>query len=160
MRPEINLDLNRYAIEELQDLVQINMESYHGFMAASERLKTSALFTKFRILAHHRLRQSEELEIYVDSNSFADKFAGENALQISNAWRESHIALNRNSFVDFVDRVLAGELIVKSAYRSVVRHRMRNSIAEILLEHLQQVEKDEVIIRELLKTSNLINKEA
>lgn len=68
MSVETKFTLNDSTIEKVQDLIQVNIDSYDGFKEVADKTDDIAVANLFRRLASERSDQASELQALVAAN--------------------------------------------------------------------------------------------
>ncbi len=87
MALETKLSLDDEVIEKLQDLIQLNLDSYEGFLEAADRIDDKRIAALFRELASDRSSQAAELRGLVSGNGHEPRKRGRSAVRpIASGW--------------------------------------------------------------------------
>jgi uncharacterized protein (TIGR02284 family) len=149
MTLETKTNLEPSTINQLQELIQINIDSRDGFQLAAEKIDDMTLSTLFRSLAHQREEQANELARFVEWNQEMPRHEGSYAAAFHRAWLTIREQLSSNNLYAVLAEAERGEDQIKSAYESALKENPGSGMTDVLNHQYAQVKAAHDRIRDL-----------
>ncbi len=140
--------LNEETIAAIQELIEINIDSYNGFKQASNQTSDTALPALFDQLATERVEQAIALQLLVLRNDEEPITEGSIAGRVHRAimdWRE---ALGGGP-VAVLEEAERGEDYIKAKYDAVLTQTAGSAVTDVLNEQYAAVKKAHDRVRDL-----------
>jgi uncharacterized protein (TIGR02284 family) len=150
---ETKQNLSADTVSQLQELIQINIDSRDGFRQAAEGLEDLTLRSAFEQLAQDRDLQADELARYVAWNGEMPRREGSLAATVHRTWmkvREMLATDNRHAMLSEAER---GEDAIKEAYENALKGVPGSAMNDVLLRHYATVKASHDRIRDLRDAS-------
>lgn len=149
MTLETKTTLQDETLDQLQDLVQINIDSRDGFRDAASQIPDAALATYFRELADERARQAEELQTYVELNNERPVKEGSFLAALHRSWISVRDSLASNEVHAVLAEAERGEDSIKNAYEEALRETAGSAVNDVLQSQYAQVKAAHDRVRDL-----------
>lgn len=149
MALETKAHLKPETIKQLQELIQINVDSRDGFRHAAEKLEDMTLSTLFQSLAHQREEQANELSQYVEWNQEKPDREGSFAASLHRSWITIREALSSDSLYPVLAEAERGEDQIKAAYENALRETAGSAVNDVLTRQYAQVKSAHDRVRDL-----------
>ncbi|WP_092051914.1 PA2169 family four-helix-bundle protein [Planctomicrobium piriforme] len=149
MALETKTQLKKETINELQDLIQINIDSRDGFKHASGAVEDLTLSTLFQSLAIQREEQADQLSQYVELNNEQARKSGSVAASLHRSWMSIREALSSNNLYTVLAEAERGEDQIKAAYENALRSTAGSAVNDVLTRQYAQVKAAHDRIRDL-----------
>jgi uncharacterized protein (TIGR02284 family) len=139
MAVETKLTLEHDTIEKLQDLIELNLDSYNALVDAADRAEDKQVAGLFRELAAQRSSQAAELKGLVNANGEEPHTEGSFASKARRAW------LNFKSFLPgagtsaLLAEAERGEDQLQGAYEDALRDIAGSAVTDVLNRHVRNV---------------------
>jgi uncharacterized protein (TIGR02284 family) len=143
------LDLSPEAIERLQELVQINIDSRDGFEYAAERIENMSIAGFFQQMAMERRAQAEELSRFVEFNGEEADRTGSFSAAVHRSWLALRDSLSGSSPYAVLAEAERGEDAIKEAYEEALRAGWSGDLHDILTRQYTSVRAAHDRVREL-----------
>ncbi len=140
--------LNKETIAAVQELIEINIDSYNGFKQASEQTEGTPLDSLFKELAKERVGQAVALQKLIIRNDEEPITEGSIAGRIHRAimdWRE---ALGGGP-VEVLKEAERGEDYIKAKYEAVLTQTAGSAVTDVLNHQYAAVKKAHDRVRDL-----------
>ncbi len=121
MALETKLSLDDEVIEKLQDLIQLNLDSYEGFLEAADRIDDKRIAALFRELAADRSSQAAELRGLVSGNGQEPREKGTLGGTAHRKWLDIKAALTGGGTKAVLSEAERGEDHIKGQYEDVLK---------------------------------------
>jgi uncharacterized protein (TIGR02284 family) len=149
MTLETKTHLDPSTINQLQELIQINVDSRDGFQLSAEVIDDMALSTLFRSLAHQREEQANELARFVEWNQQTPRHEGTYAAALHRTWLGIREKLSSNNLYAVLAEAERGEDQIKNAYEAALRAHPGSAMNDVLNQQYAQVKASHDRIRDL-----------
>lgn len=136
-------------INELQELIQINVDSRDGFRHASEATNDLTLQSAFEQLAIDRDAQADELARFVAWSGETPRREGSLSATVHRAWMTLRESVSWNDRYAVLCEVERGEDSIKQAYQSALETCAGNVIADVLARQYTAVKAAHDRMRDL-----------
>lgn len=141
-------------INQLQELIQVNIDSRDGFRHASEVTDDLTLQSAFEQLAIDRDVQADELARFVAWNGKYPRRDGSIAAAVHRAWMTIRESLSTNDRYGVLCEAERGEDSIKGAYENALETFVGTGVYDVLLQHYAAVKFSHDRIRDLRDGSN------
>ncbi len=134
---------------QLQDLIQINLDSSKGFREAAEEISEDDIAKLFRGLAEERANHAEELQTFVAWNG--EKAADDGSLLgcMHRAWVNVRAKLNGGDPYVVLIEAERGEDSIKEAYEEALKSTAGSAMNDVLLKQYACVKAGHDGVRDL-----------
>jgi uncharacterized protein (TIGR02284 family) len=119
MTMESRTTLSSETIAQLQDLIQLNIDSQKGFIEASEHLEEMSLRGLFEALAAERGQQAQELQAVVAANAEHPQDTGSVSAAMHRVWIDLRSAMGGGATA-MLQEAERGEDTIKEKYEEVL----------------------------------------
>ncbi|QDU46175.1 hypothetical protein Mal52_46740 [Symmachiella dynata] len=140
MTSESQNRLNQRTITALQELIEINLDSYNGFTKAANLIEDTTLQHHFAGVAQERIRQAVGLQQLIDSDDEQPLIEGSIAGRIHRAimdWKDT-FSEGPNAVLTEVKR---GEDYIKAKYEAVLSRTAGSKAAGLLKRQYAAVQQ-------------------
>lgn len=146
----INANLPQTSIDWLQDLIQVNIDSWDGFREAAENVKddNAGLASLFRDLSNDRAAQASELQAMVSANSVAPEKSGSISAAAHRTWMDLRKAMGGGPKC-MLEEAERGEDYIKGKYEEAIDELARCRCADTLRRHFAAVKASHDAIKAL-----------
>lgn len=144
-----SLALTPRMISELQELIQINVDSRDGFRHASEATNDLTLQSAFEQLAIDRDAQADELARFVAWSGEAPRREGSISAALHRAWMTLRESVSWDDRYAVLCEVERGEDSIKSAYENALEVCAGNPVNDILMRQYTAVKAAHDRMRDL-----------
>ncbi|MCA9078402.1 MAG: PA2169 family four-helix-bundle protein [Planctomycetaceae bacterium] len=141
--------LSESTTEQLQELVQINIDSAKGFEDASHELSNSHLIRLCGDLANERRRQASELTKYVEMTGQVAPKDGSFLAAVHRSWMKTRKLFLSNDEYAILAEAERGEDQIKDAYEQALRETTGSPVNRALQRHFLKVKEAHNRIRSL-----------
>jgi len=149
MALETKTNLQPGTIKKLQELIQINVDSQHGFQQAAKDIEDMTLSTLFQSLSHQREEQACELAKFVEWNHEKPNRTGSYAAAMHRGWMAIREMLTADNLQAVLDEAERGEDQIKSAYEHALRETAGSAVNDVLQRQYVQVKAAHDRVRDL-----------
>ena len=149
MTVEMKSPIAPETVSQLQELIQMNVDSRDGFRHAANATDDLTLQISFEQFADDRDVQSDELARFVAWSGEAPRFEGSFAAVVNRAWmtiREMVSSDNRYAILCEMER---GEDSLKAAYEVALRDTPASAASDVLVHQYAAVKATHDRIRDL-----------
>lgn len=149
MTVETKMNLSPHTIRNLQELIQINIDSRDGYRHAADATNDLTLQSMFVQIALDRDAQAGELAQFVAWNGEYPREQGSISAAIHRAWMSIREALSSDDRVAVLSEMEQGEDSVKSAYKSALENLAGSPVNDVLMQQFAAVSNTHDRIRDL-----------
>jgi len=149
MALETKTNLRPETIKNLQELIQVNVDSKDGFEQAAHDIEDMTLSTLFQSLAHQRDEQARELAKFVEWNREKPQRTGSYAAALHRGWMSIREMLSTNNLYAILAEAERGEDQIKAAYESALKETAGSAVNDVLLRQFRQVKAAHDRVRDL-----------
>ena len=149
MSIETKVSLESETVEALQDLIQVNLDSQHGFQEAAEQVNDAPLSKLFREMAVQRGENAEELQRYVRLNGEPARVEGSFAAAFHRTWLDMRSLLNGGDAHVILCEAERGEDQIKHAYEDVLKKTAASAMNDVISQQYVKVKHGHDKIRSL-----------
>ena len=149
MTLESKLNLNKDSLEKLQNLIQVNIDSYEGLAAAAEKVDDNRVASTFRQVGQGRSTNARELQSYVAANAKEPEQKGTATGAIHRGWTSMRSAINGGDAYVMLIEAERGEDRIKEEYEDVLKATAGSAVNDVLQRQYAQVKKGHDLIRDL-----------
>lgn len=149
MSIETKLKLNESTIKQLQELIQINLDSREGFETAAEAIEDKAVAALFRDLAQTRGQFADELSEYVDRNGAESREEGSYAAAFHRFWIDLRAKLNGEDSHVVLSEAERGEDHIKAAYEDALKTTAGSAMNDVLTRQYAAIKSGHDRVRDL-----------
>lgn len=149
MAIETKSDLKQETIAQLQELIQLNIDSRDGFRHAAEQLDDVTLCSAFEQIAQDRDMQAEELARYVSINGEHARREGSVAASLHRTWIDIRTMLTSDDRYAMLAEVERGEDTIKKAYEDALKSTAGSAMNDVLLQQYSDVKATHDRMRDL-----------
>jgi uncharacterized protein (TIGR02284 family) len=149
MAVETKQTLSADTVGQLQELIQINIDSRDGFRQAAESLDDLTLRSAFEQLAQDRDVQADDLARYVAWNGEMPRREGSFAATVHRAWMQIREMLSSDDRHAMLSEAERGEDAIKAAYEKALKNSAGSAMNDVLLRHYAAVKTSHDRIRDL-----------
>ena len=146
---ETKISLAKSTIDKLQELIQINIDSYNGFNDAADQIKDTALAELFRDLGAERSAQASELQSLVAANFEDPKDEGSFAAAAHRVWMDLRTALSSDNIQTVLDEAERGEDYIKGKYEEVLKETAGSAVNDVLQRQYAAVKMTHDRVRDM-----------
>lgn len=149
MAVETKQTLSPQTVSELQELVQINIDSRDGFRQAAAALEDLTLRSAFEQMADDRDAQADELARYVAWNGDVPRREGSFAASVHRTWMSVREMLSSDDRYAMLCEAERGEDAIKHAYEQALKNTTGSAMNDVLLQQYAAVKASHDRIRDL-----------
>lgn len=149
MTVETKMNLTPNTISNLQELIQINIDSRDGYRHAADATNDLTLQSVFVQTALDRDAQAGELARFVAWSGEYPREQGSVSAAIHRAWMSIREALSTDDRLTVLSEMERGEDTVKSAYESALENLAGTPVNEVLMQQYAAVTNTHDRIRDL-----------
>lgn len=149
MTVETKTTLECETVEQLQDLVQINIDSRDGFREVADSMSNPDLKALFARFANERDRQAEELLMHVERNQGDAHREGSYAAKLHRLWIDARTAVSTDNVQVVLDEAERGEDVIKAAYESALKETAGSAVNDVLMSHMKSVKASHDKVRDM-----------
>jgi len=120
MALETKMTLSKETLGELQDLVQVNIDSYNGFLEAAEKIEDEQLAQLFRSFSSQRSAQAAELKGLLGANGEQPAEKGSMAAAVHRVWIDVKAAFTGGGVHAVLAEAERGEDHIKAKYEAAL----------------------------------------
>lgn len=142
-------NMDEGTVEKLQDLIQINIDSYNGFIEAAEKIDHENLAGLFRELATDRSGFAEELKQFVRMNEESPEQSGSGSAKAHRLWIDLRAALNGGDPYVILIEAERGEDKIKSKYEDALKDTAGSPVNDVLQRQYARVKAGHDRVRDL-----------
>ncbi|WP_437193013.1 PA2169 family four-helix-bundle protein [Planctomicrobium sp. SH527] len=146
---ETTTNLCKETINQLEELIQINIDSRDGFHHAAGAIEDMTLHSMFEALAQQRDEQAHQLSGYVQMNHRTPSMRGTLAASLHRGWMNIREALTTNNLLTVLSDLEHGEDLIKEAYEHSLKVTEGSAVNDVLLHQFAQVKSAHDRIRDL-----------
>ena len=140
-------------ISQLQELIQINIDSRDGFRHASEVTDDLTLQSAFEQIAIDRDAQADELARFVAWSGEYPRRDGSIAAAVHRAWMTIRESLSTDDRFAVLCEAERGEDSIKAAYEKALESFASTTVSDVLLRQYSAVKFSHDRIRDLRDSS-------
>ena len=151
MTLETKESLDAQTIHALQELIEINIDSYNGLNQASDQTSNTYLVELFGDLAEQRVGQAMELQKFVIRNDETPLTKGSIAGRVHRAimdWREAF----GGGPLSVLKEAIRGEDYIKAKYEAVLARTAGSAVTDVLNRHYAAVKQSHEQIKSFRDT--------
>ena len=148
MSVETKFTLNDSTIEKVQDLIQVNIDSYDGFKEVADKTDDIAIANLFRRLASERSDQASELQALVAANCEEPEESGSYSAAAHRTLIDIRAALGGGTKVMLIEAE-KGEDQIKEKYEDALKDEPGTAVSDVLHRHYQAVKAAHDHVRDL-----------
>ena len=149
-----NVQLTSKNVSDLNDLIEINLDSEKGFRETREKLTTPDHQQMFSDIADDRHRQAEELKSLVSASGHTPERDGSLAGKAHRWWISVRDKVGSSSDHDVLAEAERGEDKILELYREVTERSTDDpGLAVVLQDHLSRVKAQHDRVRNLRDAS-------
>jgi len=137
------------AITQLQDLIQVNIDSRDGFRHAAEAVNDLTLRDIFDQLAEDRNEQADELAGFVAWSGQSPRLEGSMSAAMHRAWMSIRDALSPVDRYAVLCEAERGEDTIREAYENSMASTGGTAVYDVLLRHYAAINSTHEQVREL-----------
>lgn len=141
--------LSDETIEGIQDLIQINIDSFKGFSKAADNIENAAVATFFRQCGERRSIFATQLQGAVSVNDEEPEDSGGIPGKLHRWWIDIRGTVQDGDEHAILAEAERGEDMIKEKYESVLKNTAGSPLNAILHEQYASVKKDHDTIRDL-----------
>jgi uncharacterized protein (TIGR02284 family) len=141
MALETKLSLDDGVIETLQDLIQLNLDSYERYLEAADRIDDKRIAALFRELASDRASQAAELRGLVSANGHEPREKGTLGSAARRKWLDIKSALTGGGAKAILAEMERGEDHVKGEYADVLMKVPGSAVTDTLNAQYRRVKE-------------------
>lgn len=149
MSVETKQKLSENAVSQLQELIQINIDSRDGFRQAAQAIDDLTLQSAFEQLADHRQNQSDELARFVTWSGEIPRRAGSLSAAMHRSWMSIREMLSSDDRYAMLCEAEEGEDSITAAYEDALRCTAGCDVHDVLVSHYDAVKSAHDRIRDL-----------
>lgn len=149
MAVETTKNLHPETISELQDLIQINLDSRDGFQEAADAVDHAQLRAKFMEISERRSSFAADLQRFVQLSGEEPKRKGSFIAAFHRAWMSIRETLSSNDTYAILAEVERGEDRIKAAYEHSLTTVPGSPLNDLLQKQYVAVKQDHDDIRDL-----------
>lgn len=149
MALETKASLSKETIDQLQELIQMNIDSRDGFHHAALKIEDMTLSTLFQSLAHQREEQANELSRFVEWNQEEPSRSGSFAAALHRSWITIRESVSSDNLYAVLAEAERGEDQIKEAYEAALRETAGSAMNDVLTRQFAQVKAAHDRIRDL-----------
>lgn len=149
MALETKTTLSDKVIAELQNLIQINIDSSRGFNEAAEQIEDPAIADLFRTLGTERSAFAAELQTYVAFNYEEPQDDGSVAAALHRAWIDIRSMISGGDNYAILAEAERGEDQIKEAYEKTLKETAGSAMNDVLQQQYAQVKAGHDQVRDL-----------
>ncbi len=149
MATTTKLHVSPETLEQLQELIQINIDSRDGFMYAASKLEDMAIAGLFGGLANERRIQADELSRLVEFNGEEPDRSGSFSAAVHRTWMGIRDGVSGASDYAVLAEAEQGEDTILDAYRDAVQCGCTGEIHDVLIRHCAAVQAAHDRVRDL-----------
>ena len=148
MSTETKLSLTRETIDQLQELIQLNIDSRDGFNEAASQLDDMTISSMFRQLASEREQQAAELRTLVAANRQEPQDSGSMAAAAHRMLMDLRAALGGGT-TSILSEAERGEDWIKGKYEEVLKGTAGSAVNDVLHRQYAAVKAAHDRVRDL-----------
>ena len=149
MAMETKLSLDDETISQLQELIQVNLDSAKGFREAADLIDDGLLQGKLLEIANSRDEQARMLQEYVSVNHEKPQREGSYSAALHRAWMNARAKFSSNDTYAVLAEAERGEDSIKAAYEDALKKHPGTAMNDVLLDQYEHVKIDYDVIRDL-----------
>ncbi|MDZ4686998.1 MAG: PA2169 family four-helix-bundle protein [Planctomycetaceae bacterium] len=149
MAVETKQTLSAETVSQLQELIQINIDSRDGFRQASEALDDLTLRSAFEQLADDRDVQADDLARFVTWNGEIPRREGSVSASVHRTWMSIREMLSSDDRYAMLAEAERGEDAIKAAYETALKSTAGSAMNDVLLRQYAAVKASHDRIRDL-----------
>lgn len=141
--------LQKQEIEQLQDLIQVNIDSCNLFEDAAEQIDNEQVATLFRDIAHQRRANAAEIKQLVQGAGETPEEHGSFGGQTREVWLKFRSALNGGDPYIVLVEAERSEDHVKDEYEEAIRKTGGSPASQVLHHHFARIKQQHDAVRDL-----------
>lgn len=141
--------LKEETLEKVQDLIEINIDSVKGFVAAKDAIDEPRVSQLFANLAETRADFANELKSFVHLNREEPEDSGSFAGGIHRMWLKFRNAINGGDVKVVLIEAERGEDAIKEKYEDVLEETAGSPLNGVLTRQYAKVKKGHDLVRDL-----------
>jgi len=149
MALETKLSLSQETLGEMQDLVQVNIDSYNGFLEAAEKIEDEKIAQLFRQYASQRSAQAAELKGLLGANGEQPAEKGSMAAAVHRAWIDVKAAVTGGGVHAVLAEAERGEDHIKHMYEDTIKKTSGSAVNDVLHRQYKDVKSAHDQVRDL-----------
>jgi len=149
MALESKISLKKETIDKLQNLIQVNIDSYNGFHEAAEQVDNPTFAKMFRQMASERSDQAEELRQLVLQNGAQPQDAGSGKAAMHRLWLDLRAAVTGGDAHAVLAEAERGEDYIKELYEEILKETAGSAVNDTLQRQHRQVKVAHDRVRDL-----------
>jgi uncharacterized protein (TIGR02284 family) len=146
---ETKTTLAKSTVKKLQELIQINIDSYNGFNEAADQVSDTALAELFRDLGAERSAQASELQSIVAANAEDPRDEGSMAAAAHRTWMDLRAALSSDDVGAVLSEAERGEDYIKDKYEDVLKEPAGSAVNDVIQRQFAAVKATHDRIRDM-----------
>ncbi|MFY9256447.1 MAG: PA2169 family four-helix-bundle protein [Fuerstiella sp.] len=149
MTVETKANLSEKSIQNLQDLIQINIDSINGLKDAAEGVNDDRVENLFRDVLAERASFALELQVYVEWNKERAIVSQSLAGRVHQLWMDVRSKLNGGDPYVILIEAERGEDSIKAAYEHALSDNPASAVGDVLHQQLTIVKSGHDRIRDM-----------
>ena len=149
MSVESKTNLNEATISQLQELIQINIDSTEGFQEAAKQIEDMSVSSLFVELAAQRSQNATELQDYVEWNGEKPRDEGSYAAAFHRTWLDLRAMISGGDTHVILAEAERGEDSIKSAYEDALKETAGSAVNDVLTRQYADIKAGHDRIRDL-----------
>lgn len=149
MQVRIEYEMDDQAVEAVQELVQMNIDSRDGLRDAAQMTEDMTISTLFEHLANEREQQANELCSFVTFNGEEPNRDGSFAAALHRSWMSIRLTFSPDDLYTLLAEAERGEDQIKRAYEDALHTTAGTPIYELLSDQYTHVTAAHDRIRDL-----------
>ncbi|QDT36838.1 PA2169 family four-helix-bundle protein [Stratiformator vulcanicus] len=139
MNAHTQTELSDNAVEQLQDLIQINIDSADGFRHSAEQIENVTISQYFRGVADERKQQAEQLQGFVEFSGERPRQEGSYLASLHRTIMDLRTALTSDDLGAVLNEAERGEDYIKDAYKDTLKETAGSPVNDVLQNHMESV---------------------
>lgn len=131
--------LDNTAVDQLQDLLTINVDSQKGFQEAAEATTDTDLKSLFNEFSQKRAHNAAELRQFIAASGQEPKSGGSMSGALHRWWIDAKQALSGKDATSILNEAERGEDSIKHEYESILKKATNSSVQEIVQRQYRNV---------------------
>ncbi len=141
--------MNDKTIEQIQDLIRINIDSYKGFEQAAETIESDDIAELFSIIAGHRRNHAAELREVVQLTDEEAEDSESIKGKVHRWWLSARGKLSDGDNHAVLSEAERGEDAIKHEYEDALKNLDDAAIKQVVMKQYAEVKQGHDRVRDL-----------
>jgi len=147
MLTETKADLESTTLLKLQELIQVNLDSYKGFHEAATTIDEEDVEQLFVEIAHQRKEQAEQLQAVVRINGMEAESKSSLLGAFHRYWLKFRDSLNGGDLHIVLCEAERGEHYIRGLYEQTLVDTVGSAMNAVLTKHYAEVKRPHDLVR-------------